>query len=112
MKVFAGFMAIFAIGHMLLVAVGVGEGYVLHWLFPGLDLSVAIAVGTAFVLVTAYFAVQIVRLVTSYEVNRFMSQQTEEEEEEEEEEESEGFFRPRRPRGPRRRQRRRHRQTP
>ena len=112
LKVVAGILGILAIGHLILIGLCVGEGYLLHWLLPGMDVGSAILAGTAFVIASLYFVVQFIRIASSFDMSRGSTKEAEEDEEDEEDDEEEeprDFFLPPRPSGPRRRRRKRRR---
>jgi len=73
------------LAHLLLVAAAVGEGFLLHWIVPGLDLSTCVLAGFAATISSVFVLVQIVRIVLDFEFGREEEGMEEDEDEEGEE---------------------------
>jgi hypothetical protein len=100
MKSFLALLIIFAVAHVLLIGLVVGEGYVLHWLIPSIDLSIAVLANLVATIATVAFVLQVLRI--AYHVP-FLADaggdEAEAEEEDDDEADEEDEAPPRRPPG-------------
>jgi hypothetical protein len=62
MRMLLGFLLIFSIVGALLLGVGTGVGFLLHWLIPAVDLGIGILIGVITIAFTAQLFARIVSM--------------------------------------------------
>jgi hypothetical protein len=82
-------LAILAIAHLALVGFSVGEGLLLHWLIPSMDLSIAVLAALLATVATIFFAIQFGSFVSKLPTVGGSEEDEEEDEEKDEEKDEE-----------------------
>ena len=62
MMFFIVLLIVLLVLHLTLLGLALAEGFVLHWVIPSIDLSIAVLIGVVAMLATLHFAVQFIRV--------------------------------------------------